>query len=378
MSVITSLKKSVFRFPLQWIGFFLLTGFIAFSTEISPQLTLASPAVRTTRDLESEVGKLTNPQISPLKKSITCRSDYNQDMVLCLRRAEALGAQTVVLTVSIFQERKDSSSVYLDKAKTLDKRHVQEFVDAAHHDGVLVILKPILLVANNTIQRDTIIPKDRKTWFVSYKAMLGTFLIWSKDIDGLVLGTELTSMQRDEAAWEDIVSYVRSLRGKLFLAYDINWDALQPLRWLERLDAIGISAYFPLCTSATKPGVKDLVSCWNSGTKQRLLAYVHHYALPFWFTEIGLTAREGSNRTPWTTPATSWCPQCQANWFIAAITVWDKTSGFLGFTWWSLTADACIAKVKNNGFNYFDDPAYEVLLKYFGRKPISQQPKKAC
>ena len=356
-----------FRFYKQWITMTLVIAAIAGAIRTSMSLPFAG-------DPSKKAAHLDEPLKTPLKKSVTCRSDYNQDMLLCLRRAEGLGAQAVVLTVVIAQKSRNASLVYIDPKQTLDSSHIQSFIQKAHQDGLAVILKPLLQIGGDSnILRDSIAPKERKQWFKSYKHVMTTLLKWAEGTDGLVLGTELTSMQEDDR-WEDIITSMRSMQENLFLSYNINWNALKPIPWLKKLDAIGLSAYFPLCTSQRTPSVENLIACWQNGSQQRIRAYARQYGRPLWFTEIGLTAREGSNVTPWTTPRTKWCPQCQANWFEAAIKVWDKQSGFLGLTWWSLVAEPCIGKMENNAFSYFDDLASGVLLRHNGKKHSLSMP----
>ena len=361
------LLKQLLRFHKQWIGLSLLILAVVASMLVSPHIAsgLKQAPPQITHKKKEQVK-------SALRKSVTCRADYNQDMSRCLERAQGLGVDAVVLAIMTFQKTSDASEVYIDRQKTIDEAHIRQFIKKAKQNNIVVIIKPILLIEQNvnTIQRDTIKPRNREKWFRSYKSVLDTLMRWGKDSDGIVVGTELTSMQGDTAKWQDIVSSLRKLYPDMLFSYDVNWNALdKPMMWWKNVDLIGFSAYFPLCTFTKKPTVSELITCWNGGTKKSILKYVRqHGSLPFWFTEIGLTAREGSNSMPWGTPNEAYCPECQANWFKAAFEVWDKSPGFVGLTWWSLIGHDCIEKVPNNEFSYFEESTQLVLLEFYTGK----------
>lgn len=349
--------KSVMIFHKQWCGLLLLI--IIFVAAIHAGAITKGHSVASTSLRVHQTAAL-------LKRSVTCRSDFNQDMLLCLERAKGLGVKAVVLTVIADQPAEDASSISLDPQRSLDENHLQRFLRQAHMGGLAVIVKPLVQVADRMLARDTIRPKDPAAWFTAYQTMLTKLMRWASGADGLVIGTELTALQANER-WRAIVAGLRASQPDLFLSYNLNWDGLASLPWLRDLDAIGISAYFPLCNATPRPDASQLIACWQR-PKQQLESYARHYGKPLWFSEIGLTAREGSNRQPWAIPAAAWCPECQASWFRAAIAVWDREPQFLGLTWWSLTAAPCIGRLKNNAFSYFEYETVDVLLAYNGRQ----------
>jgi hypothetical protein len=84
-------------------------------------------------------------------------------------------------------------------------------------------------------------------------------------------------------------------KGKL--TYAAEWDEYEQSTFWEKLDYIGVNAYFPL-SSATVPEVAVLHSSWDR-VLPNLEALSDEYGLPILFTEYGYRSVEGAAGKQW-------------------------------------------------------------------------------
>lgn len=355
------------------------------ATSIPTKTSTPSPSTTPTTKPTEIPTTTSTPQPTPqvdietaIKASVNCLVHYDQNMLPCLDRAEKLGAKTVVLTTQVWTQDRFSMEVEIDPQVTLSMTNTQVFVNEAHARGLRVVYKPIVNLRDQMAGDSfgwrgniSLSKADQVTWFNSYRDVLSTLLEWSSRADGFIIGTEFSSLQGNDAEWRKVVSLVRSRTPiNTFIAYNANWyglaetkEGVAAVAWWEEVDAIGVSAYFPLCKEMEKePNIEELVACWQP-IKENLLKYAESHSKPLWFAEIGLAAKTGRYALPFDEFHGDPCNECQNNWYKAAIAAWHNTPNFLGLTWWSLTAEPVVEN--DFGFDPIGKPAELTLRKFF-------------
>lgn len=175
------------------------------------------------------------------------------------------------------------------RCKTPSDAAVRGAIRRAKRLGLRVVLRPQLEVGRNSrtaTDRDLIEkgPAEKRAWFDAYKRFLSTYARIARDerADGLVVGTGLSAMtnsEDDRTEWRAIVAETRSGAlmgdGKGFageLTYTAAWDSIvedakdpeQHLFFWEALDAISVSAEFPLVSEPPNPDIATLTSAWQT------------------------------------------------------------------------------------------------------------------
>jgi hypothetical protein len=98
------------------------------------------------------------------------------------------------------------------------------------------------------------------------------------------------------ADWTGIIDRVRDVyEGPL--TYAANWDRYQTIPFWEKLDAIGIQAYFPIVDAAPFKA-EDLAAGWRQRMTE-VAAFSKRLARPALFTELGYNRLFSAPIRPW-------------------------------------------------------------------------------
>lgn len=111
------------------------------------------------------------------------------------------------------------------------------------------------------------------------------------------IGTECKkSVQKRTGFWNDLIAHARSkYSGKL--TYSSNWDSYNQIPFWDKLDYIGVSAYFPLTPRET-PNVDQLKKLWRPIVK-KLSKYARRHNKQMLFTEFGYLSVDGCAYRAW-------------------------------------------------------------------------------
>lgn len=139
--------------------------------------------------------------------------------------------------------------------------------------------------------RGRIEPRDRDGWFASYESHLVALaqIAAAEGVTRLVIGSELNGLEADGERWRALAALVRAhFDGEL--VYSANWDRYTAVPFWDAVDAIGVSAYFPV------DGPEDARATWA-----RELAAMESFAhgKPVILTEVGYPAHADAARFPW-------------------------------------------------------------------------------
>lgn len=170
-----------------------------------------------------------------------------------------------------------------------------------HHNGLKVHLKPHLWM--NDGWRSNITLDNNKEWDVWFDSYRANMLRYAKiaaltKVELFCIGTELrTSIKKQPERWIALVDEIKKIyKGEL--TYAANWyDEYEHVSFWDKLDYIGIQAYFPL-TKMENPDLKTIENGWDKHLLE--LEQVHQqYKKPILFTEIGYKSESNATIKPW-------------------------------------------------------------------------------
>ena len=145
-------------------------------------------------------------------------------------------------------------------------------------------------------------PEGWDSWFASYRAYL---LDWAdvareEDVEMISLGVEFkTASWRFRDRFALLAEEVRERYAGL-IVYSANWDEVDEVGFWDRVDVIGLNAFYPL-SHLEEPDPEDMLRTASAfADTLELLARVH--GKPVIFTEVGFKALTDSYREPWIWP----------------------------------------------------------------------------
>lgn len=199
-----------------------------------------------------------------------------------------------------------------------------------------------------------------QTWESSYRDYILHFarLAQESEAELFCIGTEFrkTATLRPEY-WVQLIDEVREIYDGQ-LTYAANWDNYQNISFWDKLDFIGIDAYFPLFNDQS---VDQLKSDWDP-LKIEMKSISERYDIPVLFTEFGYRSVEGAANGHWETEQAPLSdPNAQALAYKALFTaVWNEPWFAGGFAWkWHMETPSD-NKLKT-GFTPQKKPAEEAI-----------------
>jgi hypothetical protein len=282
-----------------------------------------------------------------------------------LHAVRAIGADLAVFPVLWFQEAGDSTAFAPDAHETPSDASIVAAAATARGDGLKVAIAPHVNVRAGTF-RGEIDPSSRDAWMASYRRMVEHYADLAARVDAqlFVVGSELTSMSRDEAAWRALIADVRA-RFDGQVTYAANWvQEAEKVPFWDALDAVGIDAYMPL-TDDDDPPVAELEAGWKPWIA-RMKALHDRAGTPILITELGYTSRAGTAAAPAQEGDGAVSPAAQANAYEAAFSQLGHRDWVSGIAIWDWSADA---RTTAGGYSPQGKPAEAVLARWFGGRP---------
>ncbi len=251
-----------------------------------------------------------------------------------------LGVGHISLMAVWYQESVDSEEIYPDEKKTVSDESLSHAINVIHKLGMKVMLKPHIDLVDGDFRAD-ILPTDK--WFESYKKFILHYadVAAKYSVEILCIGTELsnTTTTKWQDKWFDIIDEVRRAYNGT-IVYAANWDEYDTVPLWDKLDYIGIDAYFPL-TNKDDPTKEELRQVWMgyADTIENWLKTKGLMEMGVIFTEIGYDSVDGCNIQPWSIRPTLATlvedQQEQADCLEALSTALSKRRWFKGIYWWN-------------------------------------------
>ena len=218
-----------------------------------------------------------------------------------LVRIKDSGAEWVNLVRTFYQTDVHSADIHADEQLTPRLDTLNNIIHDAHELG----LKIQLHLAINLEKRGPddwhgmIRPKNRKQWWTTYQELVLEMADFSKrnEVESLIIGTEYTALQSDVKNWRALIKAIREqARYPGMVGYGVNFNSLE-LAWLDELDFLGISAYWPL-SEDRDPDLQTLNKSWERINKQLDTWMKRHPSLRVEFSEVGYVSQPYSSVLP--------------------------------------------------------------------------------
>ncbi|MEA3328947.1 MAG: discoidin domain-containing protein [Candidatus Omnitrophota bacterium] len=256
-----------------------------------------------------------------------------------LEHLHGIGVRHIGIMIVWMQDTIEENTISSDLKDTPDDEALVHAINKAHCLGMKVMLKPHVDVRTGQWRGDIIPSQD---WFAAYKKYLIYYarLAAQYNVELFSIGTELvnTTLPMWQSQWEDVIKEVRSVfPGRL--VYSANWDEYKTVDLWDKLDFIGIDAYFPL-TEKKNPAKEELIAAWRHNALE-IDNWLKEKKLnkPVVFNEVGYCSADGTNMQPWSVLSNlekEFIDQEeQADCLEAMLIACSDYPWFKGFYWWN-------------------------------------------
>jgi len=250
------------------------------------------------------------------------------------------------------------------------KRGARQYIELLDKNGVKIMLKPQIWVWRGEFTGDMTMKseEDWKTFEESYSKFILAYAHLAEETkaDIYCIGTELEEFVKNRPEyWQDLVDEVRNIySGKL--TYAANWDEYSRTPFWEKLDYIGVDAYFPL-SEERYPTKEELKSGWQRW-KPKLVDLSERNGKPILFTEFGYRSMDYTAKKPWLVDRNKMDVnlEAQADATQAIFEEFWKEDWFAGgFVWkWFIHHDVSGGE-EDNRFTPQNKPAESVIRKHY-------------
>lgn len=240
-------------------------------------------------------------------------------------------------------------------------------IQLAHQQKLSVMLKPHLWISHGaytgafTLNAEA----DWQLWENSYTAYILHFASIADSLKAelFCLGTELgASIQARPQYWSTLIDTLRKVyHGKL--TYAANWDDYSRVPFWEKLDYIGVDAYFPLAADKT-PEVNTIKKGWVKYMKE-LEQVSRQYNKPILFTEYGYRNVDNTTAEPWKENDGEQNDEAQANALEAFFESFAGKSWFAGGYVWKWYVDESRSGRQKIDFTPQNKPAEKVIAAWY-------------
>ncbi len=242
----------------------------------------------------------------------------------------------------------ESTEVYMDFEAPYEdnRRAIARMVEQAHARGIRVLLIPHLWVWSQVGWRGEIELGSPEAWRAYQESYRAFVLAWAADaaaaeVDAFSIGVECKSWSgRFGGFWASFIDDVRAAFPGL-LTYSANWDEAEDVIFWDRLDLIGINAFYPLAHHDGATYDEYLTGAREArDSVQRVSDAVQ---MPVLFVEVGYTTREDAAVEPWLWPDgmtdVAYSEAEQARALEASFSAFVPEDWFAGFFVWRYYAN---------------------------------------
>jgi hypothetical protein len=224
-----------------------------------------------------------------------------------------------------------------------------ELIQMAHDQAMAVLLKP--QIWSEHVWVGDLDYEDDAQWDTLEKSYSEYILKWAHiaenmEVEIFCVGTELRYFAEQRTQyWSDLIDSIRTIyNGKL--TYASNWDDTHLFPLWDKMDYIGVDAYFPLIDEA-EPSVSALRNAWTYKYFSAIKGYASSYQKPVLFTEFGYMSVDGASYNTWECEANkSSLPaneQAQANAVKALLQTFGQEEWWAGGFQWKCYANSTAA-----------------------------------
>jgi hypothetical protein len=245
---------------------------------------------------------------------------------------------------------------------------VRKCIDLAHDQGLEVMLKPHLWIGWGQFTGDLAFDKevDWQIFEKSYKAYILLFakIAEEKKVSTFCMATEMANHVKTRPEfWLGLIQDIRKVyHGKL--TYAENWDSYSKVPFWDKLDFIGIDAYFPI-SSQKNPDIASIKKGWKKH-RNTLADFSGEFQKPILFTEIGYKSNDYALNKPWESdfskPANHQLQALAYKGFFEEI--WNE-EWFAGAYIWKWFSETRENRPSKDTFSPQNKPAQQILTDHF-------------
>ncbi len=240
-------------------------------------------------------------------------------------------------------------------------------IQLAHKNNLSVMVKPHLWIGRGiytgTFRLNT--ENNWKIWEESYRKYMLHFATVADSMKAEIfcIGTELGATIKERPGfWSSLIDTLRkAYHGKL--TYAANWDDYKHFPFWEKLDYIGVDAYFPLNTDET-PTVNSLKESWIKYIDE-LQKISMQYKRPVLFTEYGYRNVDHSTSEPWKENEGNQNDEAQSNALEAFYQSFAGKKWFAGGYIWKWYVEKSRHRKRDIDFTPQERPALQVIENWY-------------
>jgi len=305
------------------------------------------------------------------------RGDYEkEEAVESLLKLSQTGTEWIALCFAGHMEAPSSSSVLYGETngRMVGDEEIRYIIRQAHNTGLRVALKPVVECMDGTWRAEISLSSAEEwdRWWESYRRFLAHYLsiASSEGCRAFVVGCEMRSTEGFEGQWRKTIEMARHMfPGTIW--YNSTFSDVTRIMWWDAVDAIGLSAYYPVGTQGNT-SLERMLKSWEQ-PKAVLRELCREKRKPAVFMEIGVRSAKGRSAMPWEwqDKAAPYDGDEQARYYEAALqSLWDDEPWFLGFFWWDWKARLHERKEAENNtdFGIYGKPAEAVLKTWYSKK----------
>lgn len=218
-------------------------------------------------------------------------------MIPTMKRLRDLGARWVA--IHPYVSLRDDGSLRPYRRED-PPTHVTRPIAMAHELGLKILIKPHIAYWRSRFSwRGDIAFEDEARWkrfFADYERWIVEVARVSKNADGFVVGTELDRTLHRKADWDRVIREIRGVT-KAPLTYAANWPDYERVPFWDRLDVIGIQAYFPL-SERRDVSADQVIGAWRK-RMDSLTRFAKKKGKDIVFTELGYNQSLDAPVKPW-------------------------------------------------------------------------------
>ena len=251
------------------------------------------------------------------------------------------------------------------------KSGAKQYIETLQQGGLKIMLKPQIWVTRG-LYTGYIKMNSEANWKV-LEATYAKFILEyaqlaeNTKVDLFCIGTELEQfiVNRPEF-WSDLIDDIKKVyKGNL--TYAANWDEFKRTPFWNKLDFIGVDAYFPVSDSKT-PTVEECLIGWEPH-KQVIYNMHIQYDKPILFTEFGYRSVDYAGREPWESEKrlNEVNLQAQVNTTQALFEVfWNEPWFRGGFIWKWFHNHTEVGGDNNSRFTPQNKPVESIIKQQYG------------
>ena len=301
-------------------------------------------------------------------KGISVVAPYNPIEDRVLQPILDVHANSISLMPYSFCSAQNPIVVYNHKEQWWGEKDegVIECIKKAQKKKLSVMLKPHLWIRGMYTGTFSLPGENEwKLWETSYRLFILHYatIADSLHVELFCIGTELGKTIKERPSfWSSLIDTIKqTYHGKL--TYAANWDDYKDFPYWEKLDYIGVDAYFPLAKLET-PDINSLIKSWQKyrDDLQRVSSIHHRQVI---FTEYGYRNVDYNTSEPWKEDKGNQNNKAQANALEAFYQSFSGRKWFAGGFVWKWYLDNAFHQGAKIDYTPQDKPAAKIIENWY-------------